>query len=154
MVCPIWSLSLTRPSIAGSRYGRLGTLEIDGRAFPAAFGLPSGPLPCSASRLDLRLAGRTVSAPLPALPPTFLLALLPLLLAFLLALLPLLLAFLLALLPTLLAAFLPALLAAVPAPVPRTVAPAPSPGAPSPAAFTGLVGAASISSAHAFLLYF
>jgi hypothetical protein len=108
-----------------------------------------------ASRLDQMLAGRTVSAPLPALLAAFLLALLPLLLTFLLALLPLLLAFLLALLPTLLAAFLPALLAAFPAPVPGTVAPTFSPAAPSPTAFTGLVEAASVSSsAHAFLLFF
>jgi hypothetical protein len=106
-----------------------------------------------ASRLDQMLAGRTVFAPLPALLP-FLLALLPLLLAFPLALLPVLLAFPLALLPTLLAAVLPALLAAFPALVPGTVAPAFSPAAPSPTAFTGLVGAASVSSAHAFLLYF
>jgi hypothetical protein len=112
-----------------------------------------------ASRLDQVLAGRTISAPLPALLP-FLLALLPLLLTFLLALLPLLLAVPLAVLPTLLAAFLPALLAAFPAPVPGTVAsgsvttPASSPAAPSPTAFTGLVEAASIPSAHAFLLFF
>jgi hypothetical protein len=91
-----------------------------------------------------------------------LLALLPLLLAFLLALLPLLLAFPLAILPTLLATILPALLAAFPALVPRTVAPASgsvttpalSPAAPSSTAFTGLVDAASVPSAHAFLLYF
>jgi hypothetical protein len=107
-----------------------------------------------ASRLDQMLAGRTVSAPLPALLP-FLLALLPLLLAFPLALLALLLAFPLALLPTLLAAFLPALLAVFPAPVPGTVAPTFSPATPSPTAFTGLVEAASVSSsAHAFLLFF
>jgi hypothetical protein len=107
-----------------------------------------------ASRLDQMLAGRTVSAPLPALLAAFLLALLPLLLTFLLALLPLLLAFPLAILPTLLATILPALLAAFPALVPGTVAPAFSPAAPSPTAFTRLVGAASVSSAHAFLLFF
>jgi hypothetical protein len=74
------------------------------------------------------------------------------LLALLLPLLPLLLSLLLAFLPALLPLLLPVLLAvllAVPTPVaPGSVAtPAFSPAAPA-----GLVAAASVSSAHAFLL--
>jgi len=111
-----------------------------------------------ASELDLVLLG-TASA-LPAILP----ALLPLLLTILLALLPLLLALLLTLLPLLLTILLPVLaplLLALPAPVARTVAltsgsvttpTAFSSAAPSPTALAGLVEAASVSPAHAFLL--
>lgn len=75
---------------------------------------------------------------------------LALLLALLLAFLPLLLAFLLALLPPL----LPALLAAFPSPASGSIATSTgsSPTVPSSATLAGLVAAASISSAHAYLL--
>jgi hypothetical protein len=89
-----------------------------------------------------------------------LLALPPLLLSLLLPLLPLLLSLLLAFLPALLSPVLPPILSAFLLAVPTPVALAPgsvttpafSPAALSSTTPTGLVAAASLSSAHAFLL--
>jgi hypothetical protein len=101
-------------------------------------------------RASLRGAAWISSAILLAL----LSALLSLLLSLLLPLLPLLLSLLLAVLPLLLSlllAVLPAVLLAVLTPGPVTT-PAFSPAALSSTAPAGLVAAASVSSAHAFLL--
>ena len=92
-----------------------------------------------AARLDQRLAG--TSSPSSVILP----ALLALLLALLLAFLALLLALLSPILPTLLAAFLPG------SPFPASGSIAASTG-PASSAATRLVAAASVSSAHAYLL--